>query len=309
MTEPHTTRRPATTANATKPKAVKTPAKPEAGVAKKSAPRRGRKRGRCQLAYCVEEVCIHCTCDGSCGRGHEPKLCGNRRYEKRANCNQCKVAYYCTKRKNAELMVTAAPTAPPPLNNNHSLSLSHPPQPMHPSLLEQDMLKKNRTKAPPAHSTANKKVKREHAVSQPHTHHQIMAYPPPPVHHESYMTYSMAPSMHHHTPFMQHQHQAAPVDWEDAWRASSFSVDSCLADGGSSPMSSASSEADLTSLVPDFGDSTGGESRMYECNDLKDPDLCDVGDKDGLFNCLLDDMENGNWDSFVENTPLFADVF
>ena len=111
------------------------------------------------------------------------------------------------------------------------------------------------------------------------------------------------PPLHQIMAHPQQQQAVVPVEWE------SFSVDSWLADGGSSPVSCASSKADLTSPVPDFGDSTGGESRMHECNDLKDPDLCDGGDKNGLFNCLLDDMENYNWDPIVENTPLFADVF
>jgi hypothetical protein len=77
---------------------------------KKSAEpiRRGRKRGQCVLAFCNDDVCTHCTCDGSCGRGHSPKSCGNRRYEKRANCNQCKVSYYTLTKRMKRLSYASA---------------------------------------------------------------------------------------------------------------------------------------------------------------------------------------------------------
>jgi hypothetical protein len=125
-------------------------------------------------------------------------------------------------------------------------------------------------------------------------------------------------------------------------------------DGDSSTMSNVSSEADLMSLAPNEAGQTtppvanaaaathrmkshlptGGdvmmnppttETNMMDCGDLKDPDTTGDGggsfssiDEDGLFNCLLDDMEaeDGGWDSFPgkeaglksEETP-FTEVF
>jgi len=279
--------------------AVKTTVGADGAPVKKSAPRRGRKRGRCNLSYCVEEVCIHCTCDGSCGRGHAPKLCGNRRYEKRANCNQCKVAYYCTKRKNAELMENALPK-PPPLMNAHNLPSAVPPANKlgrHKPLMEQDVLKKTLIKPAPA----MKKIKRENLVP--------LLPPAPPM--DAYTSFGT--HVDEEAPFMQGPPETV-VDWEDVWRASALSLGETIGNGSSSPMSSASSEADLMSLAPEY-ENGPCETKMYECSDLKDPDLCQPDD--GLFNCLLDDMEVGNWGNFdVEDAKadfntdkLFADVF
>jgi len=259
---------------------------------KKAVPRRGRKRGRCQLAYCVEEVCIHCTCDGSCGRGHAPKLCGNRRYEKRANCNQCKVAYYCTKRKNAELMENAVPTTP--LLHTHNLVSTAPPTQKinHASLLKSEKII----------SSTIKKMKRE--VVAP------LLPPPPPM--DVYSPFGVSPIGE---TFMAGTPETV-VDWEDVWRASALALDDTLVDSGaSSPMSSASSEADLMSLAPEYENNRCG-TNLYDCTDLKDPDLghgqhlC----KDALFSDLLDDMVVGNWGGsfddakgYFNTDKLFAD--
>ena len=96
---------------------------PPAAIAKPAPTRRGRKRIRCDMANCTEVNCTHCTCKGECGRGHESGHCGNGRYGSRANCNQCKVAFYCLKKKKrareaalveAALVASGELVPPPP---------------------------------------------------------------------------------------------------------------------------------------------------------------------------------------------------
>ncbi len=297
---------------ATTTKTMKTKSNRNKNTAKlEQHPRRGRKRGRCVLAFCTEDVCMHCTCDGSCGRGHAPKLCGKRRYEKRANCNQCKVSYYAlTKRTSPE--VAAAP------NENvcpTGFAPMHHPQatyvPIHPP--------------PPPPNPPNWGV--GSATISPHEGAFVASHPEP--------THSQPPLLVHAPQLVQHQNATVTstfppkpkreelekwrkflmeepmkiVVWEDVKEA----IKNEHAVEDSPPMSNSSSEADLTSLAPvevshaatSTKPLTAGENKMFD-RALKDCDngwedrrdetqgsfsSIDDDEEDGLLNSLLNDME------------------
>jgi hypothetical protein len=105
------------------PNVLDTPPAAASPAADTTPSRRGRKRIRCAIADCTVKNCNHCTCKGECGRGHKLGECGNDRYGTRANCNQCKVAFYYIKKKKrareaalaeAALIESGAVVPPPP---------------------------------------------------------------------------------------------------------------------------------------------------------------------------------------------------
>jgi len=271
---------------------------------------------------------MHCTCDGSCGRGHAPKLCGKRRYEKRANCNQCKVSYYAiAKRKSTEL----ENVRPPPVVGAPGMHPGIPPSSFHPHLSQQPppkwgsftnslhdgLPKNNPLPSQPKFTTAPRppiELPQRSSVPQMPTREQL----------EKWRSFLM-------------EEPATIVVWDDVKDA----INSKL-DGETSPMSNSSSEADLSSLAPEASTAqpavpegkmadanvsatskhTGEVSKLLECGDLKDPDdLLDDGSfssiEDGLFDSMLDDMvDDGGWGNFgAKDAPLktddslFAEVF
>jgi hypothetical protein len=294
-------------------KTIKTKSNKNKNTAKleQQHPRRGRKRGRCVLAFCTEDVCMHCTCDGSCGRGHAPKLCGKRRYEKRANCNQCKVSYYAlTKRTSPEVAAASSenvyPTGFPPMHPPQTtyVPVHPPPPPPNPSNCGGGSVTISphegafvATQPEPTHSQPPFLVHAPQLVQQQSTR-VTSTFPPKPKREE----------LEKWRKFLMEEPMKIVV-WEDVKEAIN---EHAVKD--SPPMSNSSSEADLTSLAlvelshaaaftKPF--TAGSENKMFD-RALKD---CDNGwedrrdemqgsfssiddeEEDGLLNSLLDDME------------------
>lgn len=256
---------------------------------------------------------MHCTCDGSCGRGHAPKLCGKRRYEKRANCNQCKVSYYAlTKRKTPDittLVENMRPMGHLPMHRPEApFHMMPQPPPNHPNWV-------NNSFAAPVHDGGVRSTENVGSQAPP------MCVPRPHVRQQETTTFPPKPKreeLEKWRRFLMEEPMKIVV-WDDVKEAINKQA------GESSPISNVSSEADLMSLAPVEASAANathqplkadGETKMFDCGTLKDPDDGRTGDSrdddqgsfssiddedEGLFTSLLDDMdvENSEWSNFA----------